>query len=81
MEPLPERMSSGGVVLRRWIESDVEIHRDKANAASGGVPARLGYTLLGEWDDEPLAPADVGIECRWAVSRDEWCDHEPTTVL
>jgi hypothetical protein len=26
---------------------------------------------------EPLAPADVGIECRWAVSR----DHEPTTVL
>jgi ribosomal-protein-serine acetyltransferase len=50
----------------------VEIHHDKANIASGAVPAKLGFTLVGERHDGMQAPAEVGIECRWRMERDEW---------
>jgi ribosomal-protein-serine acetyltransferase len=50
----------------------VEIHHDKANKASAGVPRRLGYRFVREQHDEPSAPADTGIECVWRIERDEW---------
>lgn len=50
----------------------VEIHHDKANLASAGVPRKLGFRWLGEEPDEPEAPAEVGIECRWGMDRDAW---------
>jgi RimJ/RimL family protein N-acetyltransferase len=50
----------------------VEIHHDKANEASGGVPRRLGYQLVEEAPDEPEAPAEVGTECRWRMTRQRW---------
>ena len=50
----------------------VEIHHDKANSASAGVPRRLGYRFVGEQRDEVTAPADSGIECVWRIERDEW---------
>lgn len=50
----------------------VEIHHDKANHASGGVPRKLGFEWLGEWSDEPEAPADIGIEWRWRMDRASW---------
>jgi RimJ/RimL family protein N-acetyltransferase len=50
----------------------VEIHHDKANRASRGVPRRLGYRLIGEEPDRPAAPAEVGTDCTWRISRDEW---------
>lgn len=50
----------------------VEIHHDKANAASAGVPRRLGYTLVDEKPDEITSPGEVGIDCRWQITRDEW---------
>jgi RimJ/RimL family protein N-acetyltransferase len=50
----------------------VEIHHDKANQASAGVPRKLGFRWLGEESDEPEAPAEVGIECRWRMDRDAW---------
>lgn len=53
----------------------VEIHHDKANDASRGVPMRLGYEFLGEEPDECAAPAEVGIDCTWRVSRDVWLGH------
>src|SRR3954452_6653561 len=37
--------------------ASVEIHHDAANVASGGVPAKLGFTLVGEFPKEPEAPA------------------------
>ena len=46
----------------------VETHHDKANASSAGVPRKLGFELLGEQADEPEAPAELGIECRWRMS-------------
>lgn len=50
----------------------VEIHHDKANIASAGVPRRLGFTPTGEHPDEIAAPAEVGIDCGWAVTRAAW---------
>src|SRR5437763_9648192 len=36
----------------------VEVHHDKSNQASAGIPRKLGFQLLGEEPDEPEAPAD-----------------------
>lgn len=50
----------------------VEIHHDKANLASAGVPRKLGFEWLGESRDEPEAPGEEGIECRWRVEKAAW---------
>ena len=50
----------------------VEVHHDKVNGASAGVPRRLGYRFVGEQRDEVTAPADSGIECVWRIERGEW---------
>jgi ribosomal-protein-serine acetyltransferase len=50
----------------------VEIHHDRANVASAGVPRTLGYTLLGEFPDGAQTPGESGIECRWRVTREQW---------
>jgi ribosomal-protein-serine acetyltransferase len=50
----------------------VEIHHDKANVASAGVPRRLGYEFVGEQADQPGAPAEVGIDYVWRMEREEW---------
>jgi ribosomal-protein-serine acetyltransferase len=50
----------------------VEIHHDKANQASAGVPRKLGFEWLGESRDTPDAPADVGIEWRWRMEKEAW---------
>jgi ribosomal-protein-serine acetyltransferase len=58
----------------------VEIHHDRANIASAGVPRRLGYSLAAETPDQIVAPGEVGIDCCWRVSRTQWCNklsHEP----
>jgi ribosomal-protein-serine acetyltransferase len=43
----------------------VEIRHDKANTASGAVPRRLGYTLVGEAANRAPAPADSGTDMIW----------------
>jgi RimJ/RimL family protein N-acetyltransferase len=50
----------------------VEIHHDQANVRSRRIPERLGYTLVASVPDEPTAPGELGVECRWRVTRDEW---------
>jgi RimJ/RimL family protein N-acetyltransferase len=52
--------------------SAVEIHHDRANVASSGVPIRLSYRFVREEPDETTAPADTGIECIWRIERSEW---------
>lgn len=42
-----------------------EIRHDKADAASGTVPRRLGYTLVGEAPNRAPAPADSGTYQVW----------------
>jgi ribosomal-protein-serine acetyltransferase len=50
----------------------VEIHHDKANVASAGVPRRLGFWLLAEVPDEIEAHAELGIECQWRMDYERW---------
>jgi ribosomal-protein-serine acetyltransferase len=50
----------------------VEIHHDRANTRSAGVPRRLGFELTAEAPDTPAAPADSGIDCTWTMTRGRW---------
>jgi len=52
--------------------SHVEIHHDKANRASAGIPQGLNYELVAEVPDEPIAAAEIGIACHWRMTHDEW---------
>jgi len=52
----------------------VEIHHDKANVASSGIPRRLGYTFADESPNAVLAPGEIGIDCRWVMPRQDWLD-------
>jgi len=47
----------------------VEIHHDRANVASAAVPRRLDFRFAGEQPDEKAAPAEVGVDCTWRLSR------------
>lgn len=50
----------------------VEIHHDKANLASAGIPRKLGFQLLREVRDGADAPAEVGLSCKWRLAREAW---------
>jgi RimJ/RimL family protein N-acetyltransferase len=51
----------------------VEIHHDRANVASEGVPRKLGFTLIGESPKRPpAAPAESGIWRIWRMTREDW---------
>ena len=50
----------------------VEIHHDKANTASAGIPRKLGFELIREIADEPQAPSSNGTSCEWQLTRERW---------
>jgi ribosomal-protein-serine acetyltransferase len=50
----------------------VEIHHDKANEASAGIPRGLGFQLVREVADTAQAPAEIGISCEWQHTRETW---------
>jgi ribosomal-protein-serine acetyltransferase len=50
----------------------VEIHHDRANQASGAIPARLGYELVASVDDAVEAPGEVGVELQWRMTLFGW---------
>lgn len=55
----------------------VEIHHDRANERSAGIPRRLGYTLMRELPREPQAPGEIGIDCQWVLTRERWREPRP----
>jgi ribosomal-protein-serine acetyltransferase len=60
---------------RAFAEPDierVEIHHDRANVASGGVPPKLGFEHVGDTQRAPQAPSEEGVERVWRLSREAW---------
>jgi ribosomal-protein-serine acetyltransferase len=47
----------------------VEIHHDRANAASARIPAKLGFTRVAENRTAPEAPGEEGVEIVWRLTR------------
>jgi ribosomal-protein-serine acetyltransferase len=50
----------------------VEIHHDRANVASGGVPPKLGFEHVGDTRRARQAPSEEGVERVWRLSREAW---------
>lgn len=50
----------------------VEIHHDAANAASSGIPRRLGYQLIEHRPGGVGADGDTGVEWIWRTDRTTW---------
>jgi RimJ/RimL family protein N-acetyltransferase len=50
----------------------VEIHTDKQNHVSSGVPRKLGYVHSGELPKRPEAPCETGVQDRWRMTRSAW---------
>ena len=50
----------------------VEIHHDTANTASGRVPLKLGFRLVGDEPDRVMAPGEVGVKRIWRMTRGQW---------
>jgi ribosomal-protein-serine acetyltransferase len=49
---------------------EVEIRHDERNTASGAVPARLGFSMIGtEAAEPPLPPACAGVHKIWRLKR------------
>ena len=53
----------------------VEIHHDKANTRSGAIPEALGFSLDGESQVKPHAPATIGVDVAWFMAGTEWRGH------
>jgi len=50
----------------------VEIHMDRANVASAGVPEKLGYRLVRNEPLERRALGHTGEGSVWEQRRDDW---------
>jgi ribosomal-protein-serine acetyltransferase len=51
----------------------VEIHHDRANAASRRVPEKLGFTMTGECvPTDPPAPGEDRVHWCWRTTRADW---------
>lgn len=55
----------------------VEIHHDRANRASAGIPRKLGFEFLGETPEEIVAPGEEGVEWTWRMDRLTWRSLHP----
>ena len=50
----------------------VEIHCDRSNSASQGVPRKLGFILIGQQTKPIQAPSETGLDDVWRLTRSEW---------
>jgi ribosomal-protein-serine acetyltransferase len=65
------RLLTDAAFTVRGIER-VEIHHDRANQASAGIPSKLGFAFVGEVPDEVSAPGELGLEWLWRMERTAW---------
>ena len=53
-------------------EGDLKRDHDRANVASGGVPAKLGFEHVRDAPQAPEAPGEEGVERVWRLTRAAW---------
>ena len=58
----------------------VEIHHDRANERSGRIPARLGYSLVGEEPRAVGAPGHEGVERIWRLTAAQFPGSEAARI-
>jgi ribosomal-protein-serine acetyltransferase len=63
-----------------WVDH-VEIHHDKANLGSGGVPAGLGFEMVEEIGKRELATDDSGVDLLWRLRRDAFPASQAKALL
>lgn len=59
----------------------VEIHHDRANHASAGVPMKLGYELVGTEPFDAATPAASGEHWHWRMVREAWPTSTGAAIL
>ena len=73
--------AAGAVTDHAFARPDIdrlEIHHDRANVASEGIPRRLGYALVGEEPSVIATPEQSGVHLIWRLTRDDWAaQHGP----
>ena len=52
--------------------TSVEIHHDQANVISASVARTAAFKFLGTCPHEITAPAEIGVEWRWEMTRSDW---------
>jgi ribosomal-protein-serine acetyltransferase len=62
------RMLTGAALAVPGI-TRAEIHHDKANERSAGIPRKLGYEFVEEREREPTAPGESGLFWIWRMVR------------
>jgi ribosomal-protein-serine acetyltransferase len=50
----------------------VEIHHDRSNVASAGIPRRLGFTRVDEIPEAAKAPGESGVSWIWEMTARGW---------
>jgi len=58
-------------------QSDSQSQDDLANLASGRVPPKLGFVVIGDEPDEVAAPGEVGMSRIWRMTRAAWPARRP----
>jgi len=55
----------------------VEIHHDRDNQPSAGIPRRLGFELIDEIATPVVAPAESGVSWIWEMTEARWSGRAP----
>ncbi len=50
----------------------IEIHHDRANKPSSGIPRKLGYLLTAKKTRKTQTPSESGVQYTWKMTKDAW---------
>jgi RimJ/RimL family protein N-acetyltransferase len=59
----------------------IEIHHDRANTASSGIPVRLGFSKVAERRDKIEAPGESGVEVIWQMTAAAFLESQTEVLL
>ncbi len=69
-----------GAVFDRSEIVEVELHHDRANAASGGVARSCGFEFVGEGERAIETEGETGVDWAWRMTRQRWLGRRSATT-